>query len=344
MPNITRRAGGILAALAIVFGITLGTALFAQTSVRPTADPAVYIHPDLRKAAEAARQGRFLMPATPPPGGPAAVQRTVPGPKGAPDVKVTIVNGGGGAGTPRPAILHIHGGGYTAGSAAIMIPSLQALAAALDCVIVSVDYRLAPATKFPGSLEDNYAALKWLYGNARDLGVDASRIAVMGESAGGGHAAMLAIAARDRKEVPLLFQALIYPMLDDRTGTTRQVPSHIGMLVWTPEANRSGWTALLGVPAGAPQVPEGAVPARVANVAGLPPAFIGVGDIDLFVEEDIAYAQRLVNAGVPVELNVIPGAFHAFDIFEPNAPVTVRFRAALTNALRVAFAGSFLKP
>ena len=344
MPNIRRRDRGILRTLAIAFATTAGAALFAQTAPPPTTNPDIYVHPDLRKAADAARQGRFLMPATPPPGGPAAVQRTVPGPKGAPDVKVTIVNGGAGATTSRPAILHIHGGGYTGGSAAIMIPSLQALAVALDCVIVSVDYRLAPGTKFPGSLEDNYAALKWLHSNARELGVDASRIAVMGESAGGGHAAMLAIAARDRREVTLLYQALIYPMLDDRSGTTRPVPPQIGTLVWTRDANRSGWTALLGVPAGTPQVPEGAVPARVANLAGLPPAFIGVGGIDLFVEEDIAYAQRLNDAGVPVELNVVPGAFHAFDIFEPNAPVTIRFRAALTNALKGAFAGAFQKP
>ena len=133
-------------------------------------------------------------------------------------------------------------------------------------------------------------------------------------------------------------------MLDDRSGTTREVPPQIGTMVWTRDANRSGWTALLGVPAGAPEVPEGAVPARVANLAGLPPAFIGVGGINLFVEEDIAYAQRLNNAGVPVELNVVPGAFHAFDIFEPNAPVTIRFRAALTDALKGAFAGAFQKP
>ncbi len=343
MPNITRRECGLLGTLAIIVATTLGTALFAQTAARPTAIPDVYVHPDLRKAADAARQGRFSMPAATPPGGSAAVQRTVPGPKGAPDVKVTIVNGGGAA-TSRPAILHIHGGGYTGGSAAIFVPTLQSMAAALDCVIVSVDYRLAPATKFPGSLEDNYTALKWLSGNARELGVDASRIAVMGESAGGGHAAMLAIAARDRHEVPLLYQALIYPMLDDRSGTTRQVPPQIGTMVWTRDANRAGWTALLGVPAGGPKVPEGAVPARVANLAGLPPAFIGVGGIDLFVEEDIAYAQRLNNAGVPVELNVVPGAFHAFDIFEPNAPVTIRFRTALTNALKGAFAGAFQKP
>ena len=342
MPKITRREYGILGALAVA--TTLGTILFAQAPAQLTTNPDVYIHPDLRKAADGARQGRFPAPAPPPTGGPAVVQRTVPGPKGAPDVKVTIVNGGGPAATSRPAILHIHGGGYTGGNAAIMVPTLREMAAALDCVIVSVDYRLAPATKFPGSLEDNYAALKWLSGNARELGVDASRIAVMGESAGGGHAAMLAIAARDRGEVPLVYQALIYPMLDDRSGTTRPVAPQIGTMVWTRDANRAGWTALLGVPAGGPQAPEGAVPARVANLAGLPPAFIGVGGIDLFVEEDIAYAQRLNNAGVPVELNVVPGAFHAFDMFEPNAPVTIRFRAALTNALKGAFAGAFKKP
>jgi acetyl esterase/lipase len=157
MLNITRRNCGILEALAIAVATTLGTAVFAQTPARPAADSGVNVHPDLRQAAG----GRGFPAATPLPGGPAAVQRTVPGPKGAPDVKVTVVNGGGGAATPRPAILHIHGGGYTGGSAAIMIPSLQALAAALDCVMVSVDYRLAPGTKFPGSLEDNYAMALW---------------------------------------------------------------------------------------------------------------------------------------------------------------------------------------
>ena len=321
IPNITRRDRDIVATLAIAVATTLGAALFAQTAARPTADPEVYVHPDLRKAAEAARQGRFLMPATPPPGGPAAVQRTVPGPKGAPDVRVTIVNGGGGAATPRPAVLHMHGGGYTGGAAAMFFPATVPCAA-LDCVIVSVDYRLAPATAFPGSLEDNYAALTWLHKSAGELGVDASRIAVMGESAGGGHAAMLAIAARDRGEVPLKFQALVYPMLDDRTGSTRQAPPHIGTMVWTAEANRRGWSALLGVPAGSDRVPEGAVPARIANLAGLPPTYIAVGGIDLFVEEDIDYAQRLIEAGVPVDLNVVPGAYHGFDIFEPNARVT----------------------
>jgi acetyl esterase/lipase len=267
---------------------------------------------------------------------PGAVLRRIPGPSGAPEVPVYIVNGGA-VGAPRPAILHIHGGGYTGGSAAFFLAALAPLAKAVDCVLVSVDYRLAPGTKYPGSLEDNYAALTWLYRNATELGVDPARIAIMGESAGGGHAAMLAIAARERGEIPVRFQALIYPMLDDRTGSTHPAPSHIGTMVWTAEANRNGWSALLGVPAGSPRVPEGSVPARVEKLAGLPPAFIAVGGIDLFVGEDIAYAQRLNEAGVPVELHVYPGAYHGFDIFAPDSTAAKSLRGSLTSALIRAF-------
>lgn len=341
MPNTMRRECGMRGVLAIALVATIAAVVFAQTSA--PAAPSPYVHPDLRSVAEALRQGKLPVRASAA-STPGWVKRTVPGPKGAPDVPIIVINSGSRSGALRPAILHIHGGGYTGGAAAQSIPAQQTLAAALDCVIATVDYRLAPGTPFPGSLEDNYAALAWLRGNAAELGVDAARIAVMGESAGGGHAAMLAIAARDRGEAPLLYQALIYPMLDDRTGSTRQAPPHIGTLVWTPESNRRGWTALLGVPAGAAEVPQGAVPARVANLTGLPPAFIGVGDIDLFVEEDVAYAQRLINAGVPVELNVVPGAFHGFYSISPDAPITKQFRATLVNALRGAFQGAFKKP
>jgi acetyl esterase/lipase len=119
-----------------------------------------------------------------------------------------------------------------------------------DCVVVSVDYRLAPETRFPGPLEDNYAALKWLQANADSLGVDPGRIALFGASAGGGHVAMLSAAAKDRGEVPILFQLMLSPMLDDRTGSTRQAPADVGKLVWTAESNQFGWSSLLGVPAG----------------------------------------------------------------------------------------------
>jgi acetyl esterase/lipase len=157
----------------------------------------------------------------------------------------------------------------------------------------------------------------------------------MGESAGGGHAALLAIAARDRGEIPLAYQALIYPMLDDRTGSTRKKPPYMGMVIWDEQRNRFGWSCLLGVPAGSRKVPPGSVPARVENLHGLPPAFIGVGAIDLFVDEDIDYARRLIDAGVAVRLNVVPGAFHGFDAF-PGASIAKAFRADLIAALREA--------
>ncbi len=321
--------------LAMVLNLTVPDRATAQRGVaaaRAADAQSVYVHPDLRSALDAFGAGKI--PSVQPRPSPTVVERTVPGSKGAPNVRVYVINGGTRTGTPRPAILHMHGGGYVMGTPAMAVPALQQLATALDCVIVTVDYRLAPGTQFPGSLEDNYAALTWLYRTGPELGVDVSRLAVMGESAGGGHAAMLAIAARDRREVPIVFEALVYPMLDDRTGSARRMPPHIGTFVWTPEQNRRGWSAFLGVPAGAAHVPDGAVPSRVASVAGLPPAWIGVGSIDLFVEEDIAYAQRLINAGIAVELQVVPGAFHGFDVFAPEAPVTRHFMASLTNALR----------
>jgi acetyl esterase/lipase len=250
---------------------------------------------------------------------------------------VYVINAGA-SDRKRPAILHIHGGGFVAGTAVEAIAPMQQVALDHDCVIVTVEYRLAPETRFPGSLEDNYAALKWLYDSASSLGVDSSRIAVMGLSAGGGHAAMLTIAARDRAEVPIAFQLLSYPMLDDRTGSSRHVPPYIGAYLWVPASNRFSWSSLLGVPAGSQRVPAGAVPARVENLAGLPPAFIGVGSIDLFVDEDVAYARRLIDSGVPTELRVVPGAYHGFDLFAPEAPVSKAFRETWNAALARAFA------
>jgi acetyl esterase/lipase len=266
---------------------------------------------------------------------PSVSERMVPGRRGAPDVRIFVINAK--AEERRPAILHTHGGGYVLGSAASDVPDLQVLAQALDCVIVTVDYRLAPETRFPGSLEDNYAALKWLHEKAGELGADRTRIAVAGESAGGGHAAMLAIAARDRGEVPVIYQSLVYPMLDDRTGSTRQPPSHIGTFLWTREFNRAGWSALLGKSPGGPDAPAGAVPSRVDNLAGLPPAWIGVGSLDLFVDEDVEYGRRLINAGVSTELLVVPGAYHGFDALAAGASISKQFKLARYNSLARAF-------
>jgi acetyl esterase/lipase len=154
----------------------------------------------------------------------------------------------------------------------------------------------------------------------------------------GFYAARLAIHARDRNEVPIVFQLLIYPQLDDRTGSTRPAPPAIGHFMWTASANRFAWSSLLGVPAGSSRVRAGAVPARVASVAGLPPAWIGVGAIDLFVEEDLEYARRLVHDGVATELRVVRGAFHGFDVLVPETHVSQQFSASWKSALRKAFA------
>ena len=273
---------------------------------------------------------RPLLPA------PAVVKRMIPGPKGAPEVALYIT--GAAAGASKPAVLHMHGGGFMAGSAADSRRDIQELAANHDCVAITVDYRLAPETPFPGSLDDNYTALLWMYAHAAELGIDRSRIAIKGESAGGTHAAALAIAARDRGEVPLCLQVLLYPALDDRTGSTTPVPPYIGHYIWTAAANRFAWTQLLGKPAGSPEPQAGSVPARVENLAGLAPAWIGVGSVDLFANEDVEYGRRLLLAGVPTELHLVPGGFHGFDLFVPQAPLSVSFTEGWNTALGRAFA------
>lgn len=300
------------------------------------------VNPELRPVArgimEMQRKGVSFKPAKLGPLPVGVEERQAPGSRGNPPVPVYVVNADAAQGSPRGAIFFVHGGGYIGGDARENLPVLKALATRLNCVVVSVQYRLAPGTRFPGPLEDAYAGLKWLHDNAAALGVDPRRIVVMGESAGGGLAAMLTIAARDRGEVPVAYQALVYPMLDDRTGSSRPVPTHIGRLIWTPESNRKGWEALLGRKPGAAAQPSGAVPARVKNLKGLPPTFIGVGSIDLFVDEDVEFARRLIDADVPTELLVMPGAFHGFQMIVPRAPISQQFNAALDAALARALA------
>lgn len=234
---------------------------------------------------------------------------------------------------PSGAVLHFHGGGHLIGTPHQCFARLMDLSRRLGCLVVSVDYRLAPQAKFPSSLEDNMAALKWLHRQAPALRVDASRIAVLGESAGGGNAAILALAAREQGDCPIACQALIYPMLDDRTGVTTQPEAHVGQFLWTAAFNRFAWSAFLGQTAGGRNVPKGAVPARVENLEGLPPTWIGVGSLDLFHDENVAYAQRLRAAGVPVELKVVRGAYHGFFSLVPDAPVSRDFCESLYAVL-----------
>lgn len=261
----------------------------------------------------------------------------VPGPAGAPDVRVVVHRPREAAGT-LPAILHIHGGGYVIGAANVADIAGRMTVRALQCVIFSVDYRLAPETPHPGPVEDCFAALAYVAANAAALGVDAARIGVMGESAGGGLAAALALLARDRGGPRLAFQHLIYPMLDDRTGTSSEPHPYVGEHIWTPAENRFGWGALLGRPPGGEDVPPYAAPARAENFSLLPPAYIAVGALDLFFEEDIEYARRLVRAGVPVELHVYAGAYHGFQMV-PEARVTLAANRDSLEALRRAIWG-----
>lgn len=254
-----------------------------------------------------------------------------------PDVAVRVYRPTDTSGT-LPALLWIHGGGYVLGSAEQDDLIAQHFAFTSGCIVVSVDYRLAPEHPFPAPLEDCYTALKWLATNSDALGVDSSRIAIGGASAGGGLAAGLGLMARDRGEVDVVFQMLIYPMIDDRNVA----PARDGLLdpfVWSRESNRLGWMSYLGSHCGRDDVPPHAAAFRAADLSGLPPAFIPVGALDLFVNENIEYARRLIEAGVPTDLHVYPGAYHGFDGFAPEADVSKRFAQDRDSALIRAFRG-----
>jgi triacylglycerol lipase len=258
--------------------------------------------------------------------------KTVPGPAGAPDITLHIYLPEGAEG-PVPCIYHIHGGGYVGGKASTLEAFHRPLVRELGCALISVDYRLAPETPHPGPVEDCYAGLAWVHANAAALGIDAGRIGVMGESAGGGLAAALALLARDRGEYRLAFQHLIYPMIDDRTCITADPHPYTGEFVWTADSNRFGWASLLGQAPGAEGVSPYAAAARADDLTGLPPAFISTGSLDLFLEEDIEYARRLLRAGVPAELHVFPGGYHGYDMM-PGARLGEAARNASREALR----------
>lgn len=278
--------------------------------------PASDVHPDLRRAARFIPK-QLVSPVTLPMLRIATrrLGRHVPR-----DVEVLTLPSGVGvrlhrpptAAGPGPALLWIHGGGYVIGHPAQDDEFCRRYARRLGATVAAVNYRLAPENPYPASLEDCYTALKWL---AALPGVDRSRVAIGGGSAGGGLAAALALLARDRGEIPLAAQLLVYPMLDDRT-----IADKPGVRLWNGSSNRFGWRAYLGN-----ADPDIAVPARRTDLSGLPPAWIGVGTLDLFHDEDLAYAERLRAAGVPCEVEVVEGAFHGFDAVAQKAPVSQRF-------------------
>lgn len=259
---------------------------------------------------------------------------TLPGAGGGPEVTAYRYEA---PDRPRPsgALVWIHGGGMVVGAPWIDHRLCDRLARELGLLVVSVDYRLAPEHPFPAAVEDCWAALTWLHGRAEELGVDPARIGVAGASAGGGLAASVAQLAHDRG-VPLAFQGLVYPMLDDRT-VLREDHGGRGQVVWTPAHNRDAWGWYLGHEVGVREERAYAVPARRADLTGLAPAWVGVGSADLFHDEDVVYAERLRDDGVPVDLVVVPGMPHAADMV-PGLAAAQGFRKSFVAAVARALA------
>ena len=220
-------------------------------------------------------------------------------------------------------IYYIHGGGMMIGDRFLGALEYTAWADAMNAVVVSVEYRLAPEHAYPTQTEDTYAGLVWFAEHAAELGVDAANIVVVGSSAGGNLAAAISLIARDRKGPAIKGQLLEYPMLDD----TQSTPSQLGYRdvgLWSGTSNDSGWISFLGdIEPGSDAVPAYAAPSRATDLSGLPPAFIDVGECELFRDEDVAYASALWAAGVPTELHVTPGIWHAFESFAADHPVSV---------------------
>jgi acetyl esterase/lipase len=235
-------------------------------------------------------------------------------------------------GRPRPAVLWMHGGGYVIGSPEVEAMGSSRLARDLGVVVVSPDYRLAPEHPFPAALDDCMTTLVWMRANAEELGIDPDRIAVVGASAGGGLAA--AVAQRGHDEgIALRAQVLVYPMLDDR-AVLRDDDAGRGRFLWTPANNRFGWTSYLGREPRMSDAPEYAAPARRTNLTGLPPAWVGVGDLDLFYDENVDYAEKLRASGVPCELVTVPGMYHGADGLAPKARSMQDFRRGMTEHLQ----------
>jgi acetyl esterase/lipase len=273
----------------------------------------------------------------PPIAGVTSTDLKVPGPKGAPAVAVRVYRPAE-ARAELPVLVWMHAGGWVLGGIELDDLMARQLAKDVGCAIVSVEYRLAPEHAYPAAVEDCYAVLKWVASEGKKHGIDARRIGVGGASAGGNLAAGVALLARDRGEVRLRFQMLIYPPLDDR-NLAQVGPTVPENLFWSRENMLIGWRSYLEHRQATADVAIYAAPTRARDLAGLPPAYIAVGGLDMFLDENLDYARRLTAAGVNTEVHVYPGAFHAFDAFAPMARVAQRFVADRNGALMRAFAG-----
>lgn len=259
-------------------------------------------------------------------------ERTIPGPEG--EVPIVIYQPPNEA--PRPGLLWIHGGGYISGKARDDHNGIT-FAEHAGCTVVSVDYRLAPEATYKESVSDCFVALNWLADHADELGVDNRRLAIGGASAGGGLSAALALYNRDHGGPALVLQLLIYPMIDDRhiTPSSHEITFE---RVWNRDVSHKAWRMYLGEEYGTDRVSPYGAAARATDLAGLPPAFVTVGERDLFRDESIFYAQRLMAAGVSTELVVYPGVYHGAETLVPEAAVSQRMRGDYLDAVKRALA------
>ncbi|WP_134702609.1 alpha/beta hydrolase [Ammoniphilus sp. YIM 78166] len=261
-------------------------------------------------------------------------ERYIQGGEGAPNIRVKMYEPMDKSGL-LPGLLWIHGGGYFLGAPEMDDDLCQRFAEEAHCVVLSVDYRLAPEHPFPAGLEDCYASLTWLFQHAAEVGVDPSRLAIAGASAGGGLCAALALLARDCKGPSLRFQMPLYPMMDDRNVT----PSSYEITdtrIWNREANLLGWEMYLGTRDGT-EISAYAAPARATDLSGLPPTYTCVGSADLFRDETIDYVMKLSQAGVPTEFHLYPGGYHGFEVVCPQAEISQRATRQYVDALKRAF-------
>jgi acetyl esterase/lipase len=234
--------------------------------------------------------------------------------------------------TPLPMLLWLHGGGYVIGRPEMDDAICMEYAREANLLVVAPDYRLAPENPFPAALNDGYTTLNWMIANAARFNADPKKVAIGGNSAGGGLAAALCQFCLDRGEIKPAFQLLVYPMLDDQSSSKATAPDS-AHFVWDHPSNRFGWASYLGPSAADERSPAYAVPARRADLTGLPAAWIGVGNLDLFHTEDMLYAHRLQTAGIDCQTLVVTGGFHGFDVTAPTADITREFRRAQISAL-----------
>ncbi|WP_249660784.1 alpha/beta hydrolase [Lysinibacillus fusiformis] len=238
-----------------------------------------------------------------------------------------------------PAMLWIHGGGFVMGHPDMDDLLCERFVQTANCVVVSVDYRLAPEHPYPAAIEDCYAGLVWMTAEAPSLGIDVKRVAIAGASGGGGLTAALALMARDKGGPAIIFQMPLYPMLDNRNETPSSYEITDSHATWNRTNNLTAWRMYLGEEQDTHGLSPYAVPSRADNLAGLPPTYTCIGQLDLFRDETLDYVARLAQAGVDVEMNLYPGSFHCFDVFVPDAEISQRASQNYLDAMARALNG-----